>query len=105
MSKSYCFVVNDKEVQLSFGFDILSKFPTKIRDELYSNERYFVRSNVTKEIFQSSFDYFLDNSKLPTINSDNIYFYHILNIEFHMLMQILKNSVHRNIYNESSRSE
>ena len=84
MTKTYTFISpNNKIFSIALSWNDLNKFYPPIRDDLFTTDKYFIQSKLKNDVFQYFLDYFLDKSEVPIINSENIYDYYILSIEFH----------------------
>lgn len=87
MSESFSLFLNNQEFLIPRDFELLLKFPKRVSSQLVSQFHYNVESKVPSNIFQTFIDYLKDNSKIPTINSDNLYEYRLLSKEFNFLSE------------------
>ncbi|KAK8857671.1 hypothetical protein M9Y10_016078 [Tritrichomonas musculus] len=83
--KTYSFFLKNKEFKIPRDMEILLAFPREISNFFIQNEKYFIKSNATNEVFETFLNYMITKESMPDINSDNYDQYQQLSIEFDIL--------------------
>lgn len=98
MTKTNLFIMNNQEFQISLSLNQLISLPEDIRDSLYVNGKYNVKSEVKNEDFKEFLTFLVDKDKSPVITIENIYDYHLLCEEFDILIDFISKPENEDLY-------
>ena len=98
MTKTNLFIMNNQEFQISLSLNQLISLPEDIRDSLYVNGKYNVKSEVKNEDFKEFLTFLVDKDKTPVITIENIYDYHLLCEEFDILIDFISKPENEDLY-------
>ena len=82
MSRYIVFVINNEEYSIIADACVLKKFPDKIFNVFWNDEKYYVQSKVTMNILQTFIDNMIGKINGLPINPDNMNYYQQLFEEF-----------------------
>lgn len=84
--KPFQLILNNKFFQIPVKFNHLNDIPPSILNTLVTdpNHRYYVKSDVTEEVFQNFIDYLVED-QIPDIQEDDFYLYYELCEEFNLM--------------------
>lgn len=98
MTKTNHFIMNNQEFQISLNLNQLFSLPEEIRDSLYVNGKYNVKSVVKDENFKEFLTFLVNTDQAPVITIENIYDYHLLCEEFEILVDFISKPEYENLY-------
>lgn len=98
MSRYIVFVINNEEYSIIADACVLKKFPDKIFNVFWNDEKYYVQSKVTMNILQTFIDNMIGKINGLPINPDNMNYYQQLFEEFEIEFNFPSNPNNNKLY-------
>lgn len=88
VNEEFTFILDENEFRVQFKICCLNNINKEIRRYLIKYKKYEVQSKVSKTIFESFIDFWI-NKKIPSLDSENIEEYKKLSQEFGIMADLI----------------